>query len=166
MVRHRLERNVLTSFLDRLIDDQPRAQKDPTLSFDESVRVFKQSVLRDLEWLLNTRRSVPNGRPLTGEIEQSILNYGLPDVSALGARDPDAQGRLVRNVEGTIARFEPRLSGVRAELVGGDDSERPQELHILIHATLEMDPSPERIVFDTLIDVSTGRFSLEDHEDA
>lgn len=166
MARSRLERNVLTSFLDRLIDHEPKKSGDPTLSFEESVRVFKQAVLRDLEWLLNTRRSLPHGPPLSRELENSILNYGLPDISALGVRDPEARSRLVRNVEETIARFEPRLSGVRAVLHGSDDSDQPQELHILIHATLEMDPSPERIVFDTLIDVNSGHFSVEDRQDA
>ncbi len=164
MARSRLERTVLTSFLDRLIDHDRSRSADPALSWAESVHRLKASVLRDLEWLLNTRRSVDEGAELTPEVAQSVYNYGLPDISSM-TRSIDTHRKLVRNVEETVALFEPRLSDVRAKLRDGD-GEGVQELRILIEATLEMDPNPERIAFDTVVDVSTGRFKLEDHDGA
>lgn len=160
-----MERTVRSSFLDRLIDYEPRRSSDRTLSWEESVRQFKVSVLRDLEWLLNTRRSVEPGRELTPEVTNSIYNYGLPDIGSMGAASSETRKRLVRGVEELIRMFEPRLSNVRASLKEEAGGGTP-ELHILIHATLEMDPSPEQVAFDTVIDVSTGRFSVEDQEDA
>lgn len=166
MAKAKLERTVLASFLDRLIDDDPRGGSgDRTMSFDESVRALKASVLRDLEWLLNTRRGVDVGDELTTEVRQSIYNYGLPDISSMSASAPETHRFIVHSVEETVGLFEPRLSHVRAKLVGSPEG-AIREYRILIEATLEMDPSPERIAFDTVIDVSTGRFSIEDSEHA
>ena len=164
MAKARLERTVLTSFLDRLIDHDPKAASDRPMSHAESVHRLRVSVLRDLEWLLNTRRSVDPDIPIGPEVDSSIYTYGLPDISSVG-NDIEAHRAMVRNVEETIARFEPRLSHVRARLkeVEGVTA---QEVRVVIEATLEMDPNPERIAFDTVIDTSTGRFQLEDAEDA
>lgn len=164
MAKARLERTVLTSFLDRLVDHEPRSKSDRSVSFAESVQHLRNSVLRDLEWLLNTRRSVNRGVVLTPEVATSVYNYGLPDMSSMETT-LEAHRELARNVEETIALFEPRLSNVRARLKEVGDGGK-QELHIVIEATLEMDPSPERIAFDTRIDVSTGRFTLADSDDA
>ena len=135
------------------------------MSWEESVRELKASVLRDLEWVLNTRRGVDSDVELTPEVRRSVFNYGLPDIGSMGTASPDTHRLLVENVEETVELFEPRLSNVRTTLAEAQGPGQ-QELHILIEATLEMDPSPEQVAFDTVIDVSTGRFSLEDHGDA
>ena len=135
------------------------------MSWEESVRELMASVLRDREWGLMTRRGVDSDVELTPEVRRSIFNYGLPDIGSMGAASPDTHRLLVENVEETVELFEPRLSNVRTTLAEAPGPGR-QELHILIEATLEMDPSPEQVAFDTVIDVSTGRFSLEDHGDA
>lgn len=165
MAKARLERTVLSSFLDRLIDEDPRSGSDPAMSFEESVRRLKANVLRDLEWLLNTRRGVDSDEELTPEVRQSVYNYGLPDVSSMGVDSPETHRQLVDSVEETVSLFEPRLSHVRARLLETPDG-TVQELRIFIEATLEMDPNPERIAFDTVIDVSTGRFTVEDSDHA
>lgn len=165
MAKAKLERTVRSSFLDRLIDRNPRGGADRTVSWEESVRALKASVLRDLDWLLNTRRGVDSNTELTPEVRRSVFNYGLPDIGSMGTASPDTHRLLVENVEETVELFEPRLSNVRTSLVESSGMNK-QELHILIEATLEMDPSPEQVAFDTVIDVSTGRFTVEDHRDA
>jgi type VI secretion system protein ImpF len=160
MAKAKLERTVLTSFLDRLIDDDPRSRAERAMTFDESVRRLKASVLRDLEWLLNTRRGVDADEDLTPEVRQSVYNYGLPDISSLSVNAPDTHQQVVQSVEESLSLFEPRLSQVRARLVETPEG-AVQEMRIFIEATLEMDPNPERIAFDTVIDVSTGRFTVE-----
>jgi type VI secretion system protein ImpF len=160
MAKAKLERTVLTSFLDRLIDDDPRSRAERAMTFDESVRRLKASVLRDLEWLLNTRRGVDADEDLTPEVRQSVYNYGLPDISSLSVNAPETHRQVVQSVEESLSLFEPRLSQVRARLVETPEG-AVQEMRIFIEATLEMDPNPERIAFDTVIDVSTGRFTVE-----
>ncbi|MCL2004728.1 MAG: GPW/gp25 family protein [Planctomycetaceae bacterium] len=65
---------------------------------------YRESVFRDLLWLLNTRRSV-NVEP---DAELTVLDYGLPD-----GNDTDLAGELGR----TIAAFEPRLKNVSVRSV-------------------------------------------------
>ena len=166
MARAKLERTVLTSFLDRLIDRDRGSSSDRALTFDESVRRFKSSVLRDLEWLLNTRRGSHSPDAMGEEVRRSIYNYGLPDVGSMSAASADSHAQLLRNIEESIGWFEPRLHTVRASLVESTDAVTIGELHLRIDAQLEMDPSPERVSFDTVIDVSTGRFTLGEPDDA
>lgn len=160
MAKARLERTVRQSVLDRLIDRDPR-RGDPTLTWEQSVSRLKFALLRDLEWLLNTRQTVAVDEELPPEVERSVYTYGLPDISSMSASDPDTHRRLIRHVEETIDRFEPRLSGVRAALVDNTEGGK-QEIHILIEATLEMDPNPERVAFDTVLDISSGQFKVQD----
>ena len=56
MAKHEIERTVQPSVLDRLTDEDPRSPADQRVSYAESVKHFKASVQRDLEWLLNSRR--------------------------------------------------------------------------------------------------------------
>jgi type VI secretion system protein ImpF len=56
MPRWEPEQSVSLSFLDRLIDLDPKVASDGPPSRAKSVRQLKASLRRDLEWLLNTRR--------------------------------------------------------------------------------------------------------------
>ena len=58
MARTELERSVLPSLLDRLTDEQPATPADPPLRSAESARAFRDAEQRDVEWLLNTRRTI------------------------------------------------------------------------------------------------------------
>ena len=55
---------VTPALLDRLIDLDPGASSDPPATRNQSVRQLKVSLRRDLEWLLNTRRT-PEEAPCT-----------------------------------------------------------------------------------------------------
>jgi type VI secretion system protein ImpF len=55
MSRYDNEIRVTQSVLDRLIDLEPRLSSEPPKSNATSLADLKQSVRRDLEWLLNTR---------------------------------------------------------------------------------------------------------------
>ena len=56
MSSRELEPTVRQSVLDRLMDTTPGLAADPPASWRESVDQLRASVMRDLEWLLNTRR--------------------------------------------------------------------------------------------------------------
>ena len=65
------------SIIDRLIVEEPESGRESvplrTFGWEE----FKESVRRDLEWLLNTRCSDP--RSLLDKRELTVLDYGVPD---------------------------------------------------------------------------------------
>ena len=159
-VSRKLERTVQQSVLDRLVDDEPRLAGDPTLTWADSVRELKVALRRDLEWLLNTRR-VPQAPPAScDELRHSLYQYGLPDFSARHRDAPGTAAQLAREVEEAIALFEPRLAGARVPLAdttqGGD-----RRLHFVIEALLRLDPTPERVVFDTVLDIAKHQFEVQ-----
>jgi len=159
------ERTVRASLLDRLIDLEPRAGADVTLSRAETERRFRQSVLRDVEWLLNTRRSMLTADRRFEEVRASVYHYGLPDVTSLSADSTESRGYLLRRVEEAIRLFEPRLTDVRVALVEGEgetESSGRRHVRVRVEGTLLMDPDPERVVFDTLLETASGTFSVEE----
>ena len=58
MAKTEIDRAVQQSLLDRLTDELPRESSDRTTNRDSSARAFRASVQRDVEWLLNTRRTM------------------------------------------------------------------------------------------------------------
>jgi type VI secretion system protein ImpF len=116
-------------------------------------------VHRDLEALLNARRpwrSVPDTTPA---LRLSPLGYGMPDFTA-GAFNERRQREALRlEVEETIRQFEPRLTQVQVQLADDGDLLRAT-LRLRIDALLRMDPAPEPIVFDTVVDTTTSDVTL------
>ena len=95
MPRWEPEQTVTQSVLERLIDREPQIAAEPPLTRAQSVRQLKASLRRDLEWLLNTRRTPEAAGDEFQELERSLFNYGLPDLTSLSwesARDRHAPG--------------------------------------------------------------------------
>ena len=146
---------VTPSLIDRLIDLEPANSTDPPSTRSQSVRQLKMALRRDLEWLLNTRR-IPDEAPQAYDlVSHSLYNYGLPDVTSLALNSPRDKKQLLRTIEQTLADFEPRLTEVRVRTVD-DGNSAPRVLRFQIEGLLKMDPAPEQIFFDTLLQLSTG----------
>lgn len=161
MARQQLERTAQQSLIDRLIDDAPHERGDATLTWARSLHLLKQSVKRDLDWLLNTRRT---GDPVPEEFVElrgSLHDYGLEDISSMSRDSSDTQARLLRGIEQAITDFEPRLGAVRVSLVDEDDDPTRRDVHFLIEAMLRVDPSPEPVVFDTIFEVGSGEYHVK-----
>jgi type VI secretion system lysozyme-like protein len=129
-----------------------------------SMRKLRESVLRDLGWLLSTA-SFDTGRSLAAwpEVERSVLNYGLPSVAGLGAvgQDPVAAARRLQRA---LEYFEPRLRQIR---VTPDLESAPTDGHALafrIEAELWGQPTPQRLTLRTQIDVETADVVITDAE--
>jgi type VI secretion system protein ImpF len=165
MARRESEETVTQSVLERLIDSDPGAETEPPQTRAQSVRQLKAALRRDLEWLLNTRQ-IPGGVPedFPG-LEGSLYAYGLPDVSNLNASSTRDRNRLLRMLESTIMAFEPRLSGVKVSLLeAGSNSGR--QLRFQIEGLLLMDPAPELISFDTVLQLSSGEYQVKGEQSA
>lgn len=160
-----LERTAQRSVIDRLIDTEPTNATDPPATLAQSVREVKRALRRDLEWLLNTRRIVEQAPEAFPEVRQSLYHFGLPDVTSSAAGSTDARNWLRRQVEETIALFEPRLTNVHVTLGDADDPGR-REVRFVVEAVLQMDPSPEQVVFDTVLEMSSATFAVEGGGDA
>ena len=75
------------------------------------------------------------------------------------------RNRLVRQILNTINLFEPRLSNVRLVVVEGPDAAK-KDVRLRIEAMLRMDPVPEPISFDTVIELKSGNCHLSGGDDA
>ena len=165
MPQSELERTVQWSVLDRLIDTEPTSAVEAPLTWAQSVRELKRGLRRDLEWLLNTRRIVVLAPEGFVELPNSLYHYGLPDITSLPAASTAAQEWLRRQVEETIRLFEPRLSGVRVTVSTADEEGR-RELRFVIDGLLHMEPSPEQVVFDTVLEITSSTFEVKGEGDA
>ena len=153
------ERTVQWSVLDRLIDADLDARTEPPMTWAQSVRELKRALRRDLEWLLNTRRIAEPPPAEFTELRHSAYTYGLPDITSLAAESVAARDWLRRQVEETVGLFEPRLSGVRVTVETTDEGGR-RELRFVIDALLRMEPNPEQVVFDTVLEVASATFEV------
>lgn len=160
-----LERTAQRSVIDRLIDTEPTNASDATITLAQSVREVKRALSRDLEWLLNTRRIVEPAPETCPELRRSLYHYGLPDITSSAAASTDARNWLRRQVEETIALFEPRLANVRVTVRDSDEAGR-REVRFVVEAVLQMEPSPEQVVFDTVLEVASATFAIEGGRDA
>lgn len=165
MARGAGETTITVSVLDRLIDLEPENRMENPLSRAQSVRLLKNSVRRDLEWLLNTRRIVDPPDEGLKEVNKSVYVYGLADLSALTMATASDRNRLVRQVLATINLFEPRLTNVRLVMVERPDASK-KDVRMRIEAMLRMDPVPEPVSFDTLIELKSGNCHLSGGDDA
>jgi type VI secretion system protein ImpF len=154
------ERTVTQSVLERLIDRDPAAGADPPPMRAQSVRLLKSSLRRDLEWLLNTRRTPEAVGREFALLQHSLYNFGVPDLTALNRESSRDRTRLTQIIEQAVSTFEPRLKRIKVtELPAAAGMQ-----HILrfqIEGLLDMDPAPELISFDTVLQLSSGEYQVK-----
>jgi type VI secretion system protein ImpF len=165
MARSLGETTITVSVLDRLIDLEPSSSMENPLSRSQSVRVLKNAVRRDLEWLLNSRRICDPPDEGLKELNRSTYTYGLPDLSSLTMAASGDRNKLVRQILATINLFEPRLANVRLVMIEAPDSAK-KDVRLRVEAMLRMDPVPEPISFDTVIELKSGNCRLTGGDDA
>ncbi len=158
------EPTIRLSIIDRLLD-QSGGMGDASDGWTESVEALKQSLVRDLEWLLNTRRIAEPAPDRYPEVQQSVYHYGLPDISSRSADSVEVQQALSRDIEEAIRIFEPRLTDVRVSLRQSTE-EGSRLARFVIEGLLRMEPNPERVVFDTVLETPTGKFFVQGDDDA
>lgn len=154
------EIRITPSVLDRLIDFEPKETKEAPKSRSRSLAELKQSVKRDLEWLLNTRNLAYEIPETLEEVQKSVLLYGLPDFTGFTPRNPNEHKRLVKSLENAIKFFEPRFLDVKISVEPISNVERV--LKFKIEARLDVEPTPEPIVFDTVLQLGSGDFEVKE----
>ncbi len=154
MARSATETLVTQSVLDRLmtVEDWPSTRS-------QSVRYFKDALRRDLEWLLNTRQPhMPELADYTAA-KATVINYGLPDISSLGLMSAADHRSLRLAIEQCLRNFEPRLIDVHVTLRESDTVDRRLRFHI--EGNMKLDPAPEEITFDTVLELASGEYKVK-----
>ncbi len=95
--------------LDRLTDDEPNKQQEGRNQRVMSSQRYRQAVLRDLAWLLNTYANAEqDGLDAFEEVPSSVLNFGVQNVAGMTASSLSVDDLRYRLIE-ALRRFEPRI---------------------------------------------------------
>jgi type VI secretion system protein ImpF len=152
--------------LDRLTDEQPDNRKpEPVQARIMSRRAYRDGILRDLRWLLNSSNSVATidftGH---GEAQRSVINFGVAELSGRLASNVD-KSELENMIRRAIVDFEPRILPQNLEVQvtlseGAMDSHNV--LAVVIRGQLWSIPYPLEMLLRSDIDLETGQVVLHD----
>lgn len=143
------------SLLDRLIDEDPAPSREGRANPARRYALMKRAVARDLESLLNTKAFVAGTPDDFRHLNRSLYAYGLPDFTSKNPRSPAVRAELREEIENAVRLFEPRLGDVTVQV---EETGSKGELRFRIDALLVMEREREPVTFDTLLDVTTGRY--------
>ena len=161
MAKFETESVVTQSVLERLIDREPDAKQEPAPTRSQSVRLLKVSVRRDLEWLLNTRQNPEAVSDEYPEVAKSLFNYGLPDFSSIEFRQSQRSGEASE----ALWRIRSASSNPGSNRLvwcpcRRDGSLSNRTIRFQIEGLLKMDPAPEQVTFDTVLQLSSGEYQI------
>jgi type VI secretion system protein ImpF len=121
--------------------------------------MYRESLKRDVEWLLNTRQ------PLLPELEAypiaaaSVVNFGLPDFQGFNGSDGRDKNALSASLLKTIRTFEPRIKQPRVYMMRTDATSRSLRFHI--EGQISFENMQEEITFDTVYELISGDFEVK-----
>lgn len=150
------------SLLDRLTDRNPKGEKESREERVLSVRQLRKSVLRDLEWLLNTGRlETTEDLSAYPEIRHSVLNYGIPDLAGSTASGMDVY-QLEQTLRQVILDFEPRIMPhtLRVQITRDDKEMSTNSITFEIEGEIWGQPLPEHLYLKTVLDLELGVFQF------
>ena len=149
--------------LDRLTDNEPHRQQESRTKRIISMARYRQSVLRDLAWLLNSRAHIEkDGLDEFEEVPASVLNYGVQSLTGLSAASLDVVDIRYRLIE-ALKRFEPRILANSVSIAVTVDPEEMsnRSIRFEIRGDLWAQPIPEALFIQTEIDLETGHCELK-----
>ena len=149
------------SILDRLIDNDPDNTVEMDMEQHQKLKQLRQSVRRDLESLFNTRFRMVEPESSLTEVNKSMLNYGLPDLATVNISDKMKRKEFIEKLESILIEFEPRFKSIKVSYQENTDS-LDRTLRFRINATLYADPSPEVVIFDSVLEPVTRTVNVEE----
>lgn len=161
MARVDKKKKLRPSILDRLIDNDPHNQTEIDPGQHQKLKQLRNSVRRDLEFLLNTRHKMMEPAEEYEQLEHSLLNYGLPDLATINITDIEKRKAFTTKLEKILKEYEPRFKEVKVSYYDNKDN-TDRTLRFRIDATLYADPSPEVVVFDSVLEPVTRNVNVEE----
>lgn len=151
---------MVPTLFDRLLDDEPQHSTEATPGHRCSVKAYKESVVRDLEQLVNTRRElVANELDDWPLLQGTLLDFGLPDFVNRGTRSTEDRRLIQRQLEHTIEQGDKRFTNVRVQLINPDSQTRI--LQFRIEAVLVLSETTQHVSFDAVLQVNTQQYKVQ-----
>ena len=129
---------VTLSVLDRLIDRDPKTRSEIPFTRAQSLRELKLALKRDLEWLLNTRKTIDPAPDSARETVRSVYHYGFADISSKSVLSSRDQSDLVREMELAIAVFRTPVEARQS--THGDDGRKLSSFEVRHRRTVVHGP--------------------------
>jgi type VI secretion system protein ImpF len=152
---HRL----VASVFDRLIEIKDTEEAKPQNPMSLSLSELQSNVFRDLQAMLNSRRALTEPLDETSELRQSIVTFGLPEISSINPESLEHQANIRLAVEDAIRLFEPRLTNIHVQVQEVTSTDRSFKL--TVKAVLKIEPNPVPVEFDTVIESGTGAWKVQ-----
>ncbi|MCQ8105334.1 type VI secretion system baseplate subunit TssE [Methylomonas sp. SURF-2] len=152
------------SLLDRLTDYAPTEKTESREQRVMSYRQLRQSVLRDISWLLNTTAfEALEDLSVAPYVARSVVNYGIPALSGTNLSSVDA-GNLERKLKQAIMDFEPRIlaDSLRIEILVAGDQMSQNSLSFKIEGDLWAQPLPVHLFIRSDLDLETGEVTVKE----
>jgi type VI secretion system protein ImpF len=121
--------------------------------------LYKKSVKRDLEWLFNTRRTFDPRLDNYPQLSASVFAFGLPDMTSVNPASAKDHRHFALIMQRSLEFFDPRLQQVQIEIEPLAGFSR--SLQFRINGVLMMDPAPEEVVINAVLDSSFGRYEVK-----
>jgi len=148
--------DVRVPLLDRLWDTNPWAQAEFVPLRSYSLEEYRNSVLRDLGFLLNTKSPVT-----AAEFDKenlTVLEYGTPDFAHYSPENEDDRILIARRIEHAIRNFEPRLRNPYVSVVSEMLDEKV--LSVKISAELIAEKSHYSVTILTRKQIYSGKWEV------
>jgi len=138
------------SLLDRLSQDG---------SSRTSISALRESLRRDLEAMLNSRRHMLSWPADLSELDRSLLAYGLDDFANESLASTDFRERFVEAIEWQIRTSEPRISRTEVTILPNKD-ERDGTLRFRVTGTMTLGTDKQELSFDSHVDPVRGQLVM------
>ncbi len=159
-----LQERLQPSLLDRLTDREPDSQRESRDRRVLSMERLRESVVRDLGWLLNTG-SLAAARDLGDydEVRHSVLNYGAPDLAGVTVSSTDTN-ELEAAIREAITTFEPRIlpKTLKVTVEANKNEMNNGALVFKLEGELWAQPMPINMYLRTEVDLETGNYSVSE----
>ncbi len=149
--------NFQAPFMQMMLDDNPHRASDESSSPALRYRAYKQSVMQDMEHLLNNR--CRHGDESFKDSGEMLLTYGVTDFAHINISALSGREALRQKILDTIRTNEPRLSEVHVELL--ERSPDQDRLGFRIDARLRIFTDAEPVVIQAAFEPSRNIFSFQ-----
>lgn len=153
------------SLLDRLTDNEPHSRVESTDKRFMTRAHLRESVLRDLAWLLNTGNAEADEElQHYPQVMHSVVNYGMRPLSGLRVSEIDWTV-LEQNLRRAVLDFEPRILKETLEvraLAPDDLIHHHNMLAFEIRCQMWAQPYPLELLLRTNLDLESGEMLVQD----
>lgn len=161
MYQHAEEHTVNAPLLTKLIDHEPGNTKEAQTLNHISIDELYDDLRLNLEHLLNTRVKITPAAQLPSTLQQSCIQYGIPDFSGYNFVSEKNHQALCQTIKHAIETFEPRLTHVNVILVDRDEIEIKRALTFRIEATIHLAQKRQLTSFESSLDIVNKNFRFE-----